>query len=210
MDGTVNCAKREDGRPALAGTAAADGTNGACAVLAEGVETGIGLFSIGTEVALAGALAGAFPAAAVTARAGTLDWDLATGLACVLPGAFTAGLTALLDTDFSALADAVLEAGLATGLLATLATGLVTVLAAGLAAGLTNALDCAEVDLTLLSFPELAFTACLLAGLSCPWFWGSDAPPLFLKCFSGGVSTARECTGKTRGKPISCKIETII
>ena len=84
MDGTVNCARRDDGRPALAGAGVATGA---------GVDlTGVGLADIGffSFTATAGADEAAFAFAAGLAGALTGVGDLATDLM----GAFATDLPA--------------------------------------------------------------------------------------------------------------------
>ncbi len=86
----------------------------------------------------------------------------------------------------------------------------VTALAAGFPLGLPAAGSLVGAAVALLLFPGLAFTSCLLAELFCAWSVVPAAPPRLLEVLSGGASPARECTGFPIGKPISCKIETII
>jgi hypothetical protein len=222
MEGTVNCAKRDEGRPVFWATAA--GAAG----------TGTGLLT--TVMGTATFSRDADLAADLLATAG---FDGATGASALaaLPVAFAAGL----ETDFSTTlvvgleAATALEAALATGLVmdfsAAFATGLEdltddfagfssTGLAdacfatlasfSGFASGFVSFLALADAALDLGSFPDLAFTWSLLvelARLSSTTPWASTDTFDGLLC---GASSARECTGFTIGKPISCKIETII
>ena len=62
----------------------------------------------------------------------------------------------------------------------------------------------------LLSFPDVVFTSCLLADRSCAVSVGPSALLRLLVGSFAVASPARECTGFPTGKPISCKIETII
>jgi hypothetical protein len=158
--------------------------------------------------------------------------DLATGLATAFAAALTAGLTAGWETGFAiALATGFADftATAFTGVLLTAFAGaFATVLPAGLTGiftgvalalaglttgfvvGLTAAGTLLLAVFALVSFPDIAFTSFLLAGLACAWSVGAAFPSGALEALPGGVSPARECTGFPNGKPISCKIETII
>ena len=224
MEGTVSCAKRDDGRPALAGTVGAvaptfstttEVTTGdldleetvVCIGLADVLETGMGTglaIARGLEIAgfesdgvtfLAGAALGG---TAVLAAGIDDDFALtfATGLAV-----FAAGLAAGLATD--------LARGLVAAMGATLATG-VADLATGFPLSLATSVALVVVAAALLSFPDLAFTSCLLAEISCAWSVGPATPALPLTGFCGWASPAGEFTGFPLVKPNRCKIETII
>ncbi|QTN26099.1 hypothetical protein HZ993_18970 [Rhodoferax sp. AJA081-3] len=136
----------------------------------------------------------------------------ATGLADFAGAAFATGFAAGLAAGFAATLVATFLAGLAGGLLATFATGLVDLL--GLATvfplGLATAVALVLAAAALLSFPDLAFTSCLLAEISCAWSVGPANPALPFAGFFDWASPARECTGFPLAKPIRCKIETII
>ena len=238
MDGTVNWARRDDGRPALAGTGTATGAAGTvfsngrlvatgdfdleetvvCIGLADVLETGMGTGlagarGFGTDGATAFEAAGMDLAGALA----VVFWDgttglalaLATGFAATLAGALAGALTGALVGAFSDALGASLAVGLAGTLEVDRTAGL-TGLASGFPLDLTAACNLLLAAAVLLTFPDLAFTSCLLADFSCAWSVGPAAPPGPLDdCFGGG-SPARECTGFPKGKPISCKIETII
>ncbi len=226
MDGTVSCANLDEGRPALAGTAA--GATGTGVVFSTGATEAAGVLVLGETVVgigLAGALEAGLGTGLVAARGfgtGTacgLDAvvvALATGFAGTFfagAAALVAGLAGLADLTGALLATGLAGAAFGEGLAGFFATGLLTV-AAGLTAGFAlglpaaGALDGAAV--ALLFFPGLAFTSCLLAERVCSWSVVPAVPLLPLEGSSGGASPARECTGFAIGKPISCKIETII
>jgi hypothetical protein len=240
MEGTVSDAKREEGRPAFAGTGAGVVATEAAAFAGVG-EADKPIFSLELALAatgLAGATLGADFAEAATTAAGFCT-DLLESLATAFAGAGLAGFLATgLEADFTtglaATLFAALTTGLATGLVAlealdalatSLAAGLTAdlgasfvvafltnglgfTLAADFAVGFTAALKAgfatgfpAALGLTATAgaldlVPDFAFTSCLLVALACAW--------------SFAVSLARECTGFPVGKPISCKIETII
>ncbi len=240
IDGTVNCASREEGRPALAGAAAAAaagvifstgagaatgdfdleetvvcigladvletvmGTGLATARVLEMVgETGFAVDALGLAGALGatGTLAAGFALTLATGFAVLTAAPLVTGLLW----AFATGLAAGLGTTLAATFETPLATGFADAWATDLLAGLAD-LAAGLAATAALPLPAGA----LLSFPDLAFTSCLLAEISCAWSVDPAFPPRPLEGFSGGASPARECTGLPTGKPISCKIETII
>jgi hypothetical protein len=230
MDGTVNWARRDDGRPAFAGTAA--GAGAAETLTTVGV-TDMDLISF-VAAAVEADLAGDLTTGFATGLTGV--GDLATGLATAFAAALTAGLTADLTAgwvtgfaialvagfaDFTATAltgvlltafagafATVLPAGL-TGVFTGVALALAG-LATGFVVGLTAAGTLLLAVLALVSFPDIAFTSFLLAGLAWAWSVGTAFPSGALEALPGGVSPARECTGFPNGKPISCKIETII
>lgn len=180
------------------------------ALTAGGVTTFKGTTTAALLGDLAGALATGFLGAAfatvfAAGLAGALATGLVTGLAATL-----AGLTALAAALVGALATGLV---LATGFAGTLALAFAAALAGGLAvfvAGLAAALVLVLAAVALLTFPDLAFTWSLLAGCACLLSvapWGVSE---ILDGLSGEISPARECTGLPIGKPISCKIETII
>lgn len=242
MEGTVNCASLDDGRPALAGAVATTDRTGAAAFFSmaavadpvdldlEEAVVGIGLADVletgmGTELARArgleiGEVTGFEPGlvALVTALAAAfLGWTtalaagFAVGLVAALGAAFTAAFDGIvgLTAAFAATLTAGLAVGFADALLTVTGAGL-TGLAAGFPLAWATACTLLLAAVVLLSFPDLAFTSCLLADLSCAWSVGPAVPPRPLEGFAGGTSPARECTGFPKGKPNSCKIETII
>ena len=184
------------------------------------VETGMGAglaeargLETGREAAFAAGLAegadAAFTAGFLTGATGLtpgFGTALAAGLLAFTTGALATGLCAGVETALAG------TTFLATGFTAALANGLATGLpgAAALPAGLADTCTLALVTAALLSFPVLAFTSCLLAERSCAWSVGLFVPLWPLDGFFDGGSSARECTGFAIGKPISCKIETII
>ena len=150
MDGTVNCANREDGRPAFAGAdAAADAAGTGIALAGVGVAD-MGVFSFTTAAGgakgafaratgFAATLTGGMVFAGVLATAlalalATLGSGLADFTATALVGVGTVGLAVALAPTFAADLTAGLTAGLTATLLAALAAGL-TALAATLEAG---------------------------------------------------------------------------
>ncbi|MES2947419.1 MAG: hypothetical protein V4858_02650 [Pseudomonadota bacterium] len=163
-------------------------------VLERGGETGFEADALG----LAGALG------ATGALVAGFALTLATGFAVLTAAPLVTGLVWTLAAGLGTTLVATVEAPLATGFADAWATDLL----AGLATGATAALPLAAG--ALLFFPDLAFTSCLLAEISCAWSVDPAFPPRPLEGFSGGASPARECTGLPTGKPISCKIETII
>ena len=232
IEGTVTWARREDGRPALAGTGA--GTGAATATtgldLAGDEETAVGIVTdlaaglgAGLETDVGGVFTAAFGAALATA------WGLvaATGFLAGLGAAFeitlAAGLAAALatglGTGFATLlagaALAVFAAGLATTLATGFAAGLATTflaaaLTVGLAAGLAGLFTALLAALVGVALPDFVFTSCLLAGLACACSADTEVLLRPREGLSAGLSSARECTGSRFGKPISCKSETII
>ncbi len=217
----MSCARREEGRPVFWATTldAAGAATGADLVAA--VVMGADTFSGGAGLA-AGLLAtagfrGTAGAGALAALTGSDTAGLAAGLAAGftagfaatlgagLAGATAAGLAAVVAADFTGALGLSATAGLAAALGADLAGALT-----GVATALTEALGLAAATLDLGSFPGLAFTWSLLvelAGGSCVALWFPRGAFEGLAC---GVSSARECTGFAIGKPMSCKIETII
>jgi len=132
---------------------------------------------------------------------------LAAALVGVFTGAETTVLTAALLLDL--VATGAFAAAFAAGLAGVLAAA---ALAAALAvtAFFATGFALLGAGFTLLSFPDFAFTSCLLAGSACAW---SLVAAVALRPFRGlseRVSSARECTGLPMGKPISCKSETNI
>ena len=135
----------------------------------------------------------------------------ATGFAGCLAAALTKGFTTGFAEGLLFVAGLAPTTGFATGFAGgfaaaraltagfALADGFATGLAAGLTAGLA-----------FMFLPVLAFTSCLLTGLACAWSWVPWTPLCAFAGRSVGVSPARECTGFPMGKPISCKIETIM
>ena len=88
MDGTVTWARRDDGRPALAGTGATTGAAGATFTLdlageedtAVGIVTGLAVGLVaGLAAEIGGSWAGAFGAGLVTALVKGADAGLAAG-----------------------------------------------------------------------------------------------------------------------------------
>jgi hypothetical protein len=140
--------------------------------------------------------------------------DLATGAEETLGGDLGVvggnGLTAALPGDL-ALAT-VFDAGMATDFCGGLAVVLVVfpAFASNGILGFAVVPDLALATAVLLSFPDVVFTSCLLAERFCAVSVGPSVPlRLLVGSFAVG-SSARECTGFPTGKPISCKIETII
>ncbi len=197
MEGTVNWASREDGRPALAGTCAGGAATGATATTT-GAGTGAGTGAVaGLETALAGVLTGALATGLTTAGAAAFLTISFTGLAALFGDgfwffdtstAFTAGIleaeglglatgltgwgAALAGALTAALATTLgvgLDGALATGLGAGLATGLVTDFGAGLATAAALAgLTGFELDLTATgALLTFDFTSVLLAECAC-------------------------------------------
>lgn len=170
MEGTVNWARREEGRPALAGTAAAVATAGAAtgeAGLAACVGAGTVLAALAFAAGAAGAAAaltlffksflstaGATDFAAGLAAAGTVGLatdlvaGLLTGFAAGLATGLATGLAGLFRTEFTDLAAAfgagfwflAVTAGFALGLVANALAAVTGVLAAVLAGGFVVAL----------------------------------------------------------------------
>ena len=147
--------------------------------------------------------------------AGDFALTFATGFVVFAGLAFATDLTTGLGATFATPLGSTAPTGLATAfagaLLSTLTNGLpglVTGFSLGLAAAVAFTLI--FVAAALLSFPDLAFTSCLLAEISCAWSVGPATPALPLTGFFGWASSARECTGFPMAKPIRCKIETII
>jgi hypothetical protein len=145
MEGTVTWARRDDGRPALAGAGATTGATGAGVTLDL---AGVGETAVGIVTDLAAGLGAGLEAE----RGGTFTVALGAGLATVLAGGAGTGLAA----GFSATLGALLAAGLAR---AGFATGLAVVFAAGLAALLVAG--------DVVDLPGFDFTSCLLAELAC-------------------------------------------
>jgi hypothetical protein len=197
MDGTVNWANREEGRPAFAGWVAvgAAGTEVIFSTGGEGTTAGLVLVVTGIGMGLAGTLA-------------PLE---SLGLAAAMGAAFLTGSANLL-AGLLAFVGSGFKAGLPVGLGAGFSTFLaaLTALAAGFPDDLAAAGALLGAGGALLSFPGFAFTSCLLAEGFCAWSMVPAVPPRLLEVVAGGVSPARECTGFPIGKPISCKIETII
>ena len=212
-------AKRDEGRPALAGAATGADATGAGATLdfageedtTDGIGTGLaasltaGLgaeigwacttaFAGGFETGLLGATEAGFAACFCTTFGSALVDDLSATLADGLTTTFTVGLLG-----------AAFTAGLA-GFAIALPAGLGT----GLAADLTVAFATGVAALVTIALPGFDFTSCLLAGLACACSADTERPLRPLEGLSAGLSSARECTGSRLGKPISCKSETII
>ena len=200
LEGTVVCIGLADVLETVMGTglATARGLEGGEETVFDDVEV-LALAVGALAVAALGWTAGLVAGFALTLATGFAVFAVAP-LVSGFPWALATGLVAALATTLEELDP------LAAGLTDALATGLLVGLAADLVA--TTALPLAAVG--LLSFPDLAFTSCLLAEISCAWSVGPAGPPLPLEGLSGGTSPARECTGFPMGKPISCKIETII
>lgn len=238
MEGTVNCARRDEGRPALAGTTAT--ATGAAFSTTGGVATGaFGLGGTGDDTGLTGLEETGMGAGLTGARGLETGWettfttdfpdgadDLTADLTAGLTGALTAVLLAGLPALGEGTTAAAFGAGFGAGfglaftevdffagtLIGALTAGLAEAadFEAGLPEGLTSTWALFLVAVALLSFPVLAFTSCLLAERSCTWSVGPAFPSCPLDGFFDGGSSARECTGFVIGKPISCKIETII
>lgn len=204
------------------------------------VAAGLGA-TLAEGLALAATFTGALAAALAEVLTAGLVAGLAAGFAADLAGAglalagwatgllaFAAGLLTL-ATGFAALAGAllamlllaVLLAGLAAALLGAFGAGLAATLEAGFAteaaflpddagAALPFA-DLARGVVVFLSFPDVAFTSCLLAELDCASsLVRAEVALRALGRTAAGDCSARECTGFPIGKPISCKSETII
>jgi hypothetical protein len=190
--GTATFSEDADLAAGLLATAGLGGATGASAlaalpvVFATGLETDFSTtLEVGTEAALATGLVIGFFAASAT----VLE-DLA------------ADFTGVLTTDLGAATAFV--AGFAGDFGATLTSF------TDFAAGLVTVFALTATALGLRSFPDLAFTWSLLVELA---RLSSTTLGASTDAFDGslcGVSPARECTGFTIGKPISCKIETII
>jgi hypothetical protein len=150
------------------------------------------------------ATATGFPAALAAGFAATLT----TGLLTLAGTALTTGFVTGLEAGFAAAFGAGLTGPgfFATGFAGALVDGF----AAGWLAGFAGTLALPLAAVALLFFPVVAFTSCLLAERSCAWSVGLAVPLWPLVGFFDGGSSARECTGLPTGKPISCKIETII
>lgn len=240
MEGTVTCARREDGRGALVGatgaatTTGAVGALGATATLAAALGAGLGAGAIVaaglatalTVTALPFAGAGIGLAAALL---GTLATVLTPGFAVDLVAASFFGVTlAELDlaaaalaiglADFVAgaadLADFAGVAGLVAGFAAVLGTAALT--GAALATVLAPA-DLAAFAGTAALPPTwgdalecFVFTSCLLADESVPLSCAALDAAEALFFEVDRSDSAGECTGFPLGNPISCKSETII
>jgi hypothetical protein len=196
--GTATFSEDADLAADLLATAGLGGATGVGAltalavVFATGLETGFTtVFTVGLEAVVG------LEAALATGLIMDFSAALATGL-----GDLTADFTGFLTTGL-ALA-AAFTTGFTAAFFATLATF------TGFARGLASFFVLVAAALDLGSFPDLAFTWSLLvelARLSPTTLWASTDAFDGLLC---GASSARECTGFAIGKPISCKIETII
>ena len=201
MDGTVNCARREDGRPERTGIPSA--VIGGAAVT--------DLLSDSAGLAITSALI-----LVLTSSDFFLDGET-TGFAATEGSGTLAGLEASPDVPgLAGVGAALLVAGLASG--AGLATGLGALdLGATGAAGTwaLTGLPGAAVLLTATScLTACAFTVDLLAGFTCTSGTGvttgsaRTVESAGLVTFDKVLSSARECTGLAEEKPISCKSET--
>lgn len=189
IDGTVNWASLADGRGLFCGTAGVGAVfSGMAAAGAAGLDldtTGVGM-ETGRDEARGVEETGA-------AGLGASAWGLTTGLALA-----ATGLAATL-TGAAALAGVAGVGVLPADLAATLAA------AAGFTAGelAVFALAAALADAGLL------FTTGLLVAVLA--FGPAAVGAAFLLWDgSGAAGSARECTGFPKGKPMSCKIETIM
>ncbi len=129
IEGTVTWARREEGRPALAGTAAGAATGTTAGAtnfdLDEGEEATVDI-GTGLAAALADCLLTGIGAALTDALPPALAVDLATAFASTLDdgfgAGFTTGLATTLATDLVTGLEGGLDAGLGTGLLGFAAT----------------------------------------------------------------------------------------
>lgn len=210
MDGTVSCARREDGRPDLVGTELT--TAGAGAGL-----TGLGEMAFTGAVVLVSA-----------ATAGVSAWVALEGFfktAASATGFLAAAATVFLGgvaTGFWGAEAAVASAGFAftlglVGAAAFFAGAAVAAALAGAALDLAGAaifasgwtvLAEAVPTFALLGLALLAFTSCLLTETRSAGCGVSGSPAR--DAGSSGAPSARECTGLPMGSPIICNSATNI